>query len=351
MLNFLKSLVMPSYMSKYRSMSVLFSVCILILSCYVFSLPIGNYYLQHKDTFLESEEVYMKALTSITEDNQEANEAAKVVFDAGLTMSGNGYVSIKEEFNKNYEKASNSFLSFEKEMKKLDDEGNETDETYVQKCYVTFGVYFYDDSVSTQEESEEPKTFLNSDIYKNFNAIEMVEHETQVLIVFLENYIYYQVGQMASEDAELTDEQKALYSGSSALTIPYTTEILFTDLSFDTNNIGTTASQLCDEVAHILSYNYAASNNMMYVLIQLIPSCILFPLVFVLLFWMFFKKNGQLKKFREYFNIYAICSVIPMIVCFIVGFFWIEAVRFFIYVSAIYYLFQLYKINSNQTLV
>ena len=115
--------------------------------------------------------------------------------------------------------------------------------------------------------------------------------------------------------------------------------------------MGQTAKSVTQSVARILSYNYAATNYMMYIIVSLLPACVLFPLLLVLLFWFMFKKNGQLKKFREYLNIYAISSIVPAILCFIVGFFWVYAIEYFIYVAAVFCVFQLYKINSAQTLV
>lgn len=348
MLNFLKSFIFPSYMAKHRSMSVLFSLCILVLTCYVFSLPIGTYYLDNKDSFLESQESYMLALTGVDENNADANLAAQIVVDAGLKFDGN-VMTIKEDLGKEYSKLSAPFLVYERELKKLNEKGEETEETYIEKCYLTLGIYFDEDTDG--DEGEDTKVlFTETEAYKSFNKTPIVENEIQVLLVFTDTTIYYQIGQLAEKDVEYTEEQKALYAKSSALTIPYKTSILFTDLSFDTEALGTTGKSVCGQVAQILSYNYAATNNMYYILVDLLPSCILFPLLFVLLFWIFFKKNGQLKKFREYFNIYAMSSIVPMILCFIVGFFWIYAVRYFLYVAAIFYLFHLYKINSNPNL-
>ena len=106
----------------------------------------------------------------------------------------------------------------------------------------------------------------------------------------------YQVGQNKEVTEETTELEKSVYESSTSLYIPLQTQILFTSLMFNPLNLGETGHSLLMEVATILSYNYASTNYMMYVLFSIIPSCILFPLIISLLFWLCFKKNGQIKR-------------------------------------------------------
>lgn len=342
-MKFLKSLVLPSHMAKHRSMSVLFSICILVLTCYLFSLPVGNYYLKNKDVFTTFTEDYMYSLTGVEEDNVKANEVAGVIAAAGLKYDDKGQLVVKEELGNEYKYIGDYTFSREVEVTE-----GETTKKVTETFVVHLGIYFDVDTDGEGDDKAVP--FNESQMYKDFNAIPVKENEKQFLVVFTNSGIIYQMGQIVKDKENATDLEKEVYGKSSTLVIPFSTKILFTELSFNPDNLGNTAKSVTGEVATILSYNYASTNYMVYVLFSILSSCILFPLIIVLLFWLFFKKNGQLKKFKEYFNICAISSIVPVLLCFIVGWFWVYAIEYYIYVFAIYYLFILYKINSNSNL-
>ena len=77
-----------------------------------------------------------------------------------------------------------------------------------------------------------------------------------------------------------------------------------------------------------------------------------FTLIVALLFSLLFRKNGRLKKFKEYYNIASIANFVPLIITFIFTWFnpaWFGTV--YLTVFTIYYLFVLYRINNSSELV
>ena len=342
MFKFLKSLVLPRSMARHRNMSALFSVCIVVLTCYLFSLPVGNYYLDNKGIFLTFEEDYMVALTGVDESNQKANEIAEKIKNCGLTYDSTGNLILKEELGSDYKYIDQ--FTFSHTFEKKDEDGNPINENV--NFVVHLGVYF--DTDSDEDGPDELVSFEDSQMHLDFNNIPVVEGEKQVLVVFTKNAIVYQVGQNKEVTEETTELEKSVYESSTSLYIPLQTQILFTSLMFNPLNLGETGHSLLMEVATILSYNYASTNYMMYVLFSIIPSCILFPLIISLLFWLCFKKNGQIKRFKEYFNVCAISTIIPAILCFIVAWFYVYIVEYYVFIFSLYFLFVIFRINTDK---
>ena len=77
-----------------------------------------------------------------------------------------------------------------------------------------------------------------------------------------------------------------------------------------------------------------------------------FTLIVSLLFSLLFRRNGRLKKFKEYYNIAALANLVPLVITFIFTWFnpaWFGSV--YLTTFSIYYLFVLYRINNSSELV
>ena len=77
-----------------------------------------------------------------------------------------------------------------------------------------------------------------------------------------------------------------------------------------------------------------------------------FTLIVSLLFSLLFRKNGRLKRFKEYYNIAALANLVPLVITFIFTFFnpaWFGTV--YLTTFSIYYLFVLYRINNSPQMV
>ena len=79
--------------------------------------------------------------------------------------------------------------------------------------------------------------------------------------------------------------------------------------------------------------------------LQAILIVIFYPALVVVILWLFFRKNGNLKTFKEYYNIAAISSVIPTLITFAVLWFVPTLVTMYGLTFSIFYIFILYRIN------
>ncbi|MDD4077571.1 MAG: hypothetical protein PHT03_06295 [Bacilli bacterium] len=78
---------------------------------------------------------------------------------------------------------------------------------------------------------------------------------------------------------------------------------------------------------------------------------VLFTLITVLILWVFFRRNGIIKQFKEYYNIAAIASVPITVVFFILLWFIPQLLNIYIYVFSLFYLISLAAINNTEDLV
>lgn len=77
-----------------------------------------------------------------------------------------------------------------------------------------------------------------------------------------------------------------------------------------------------------------------------------FTLIISLLFSLLFRRNGRLKKFKEYYNIASLANLIPLVITFVFTFInpaWFGTV--YLTTFTIYYLFVLYRINNSPEMV
>ena len=74
-------------------------------------------------------------------------------------------------------------------------------------------------------------------------------------------------------------------------------------------------------------------------------------MIIVLMVFILFRKSGRLQSLKEYFNIAAISTVIPVLITFIVSWFYVEAYSFYVFVFATYYLLMVLKINTVKEMI
>jgi len=78
---------------------------------------------------------------------------------------------------------------------------------------------------------------------------------------------------------------------------------------------------------------------------------VFFTLITVLILWIFFRRSGHMKRFVEYYNIAAICSLPATIVFFILLWFFPQLINIYIYIFSLFYLLNLAAINNTEHLV
>jgi hypothetical protein len=86
---------------------------------------------------------------------------------------------------------------------------------------------------------------------------------------------------------------------------------------------------------------YASSS-----IINLFLIAFLFPLLFITIYWLVFKRTGKLRYFKEYYNIAAIASLVPLLIVFVIAWFLPVVINWYMFAFGLYYLYILYRVNN-----
>lgn len=315
-LEFLKSFVFPTKMVRFRNMSALISLLIFVLSTYLLSLPLGK---ALADGVRAEKKAYN--FQAVHEAAEHLDEAGKEILDEIINLEcaigEDGLlacVNLETNF-KEYE------IVYEKDGIK-------------KHIHVFFD--FYD-----QEKEEEPAIDLEKEFSIENEKYEYVENEEHYFIVFTKNYLYFQAHQLEmgdkEKDMEIThnEERLVLFKGG----LDYANFMPGFSLKLeDGDEFG---DYVIDMYLGGLSEYYRSMS-----FIQTFLVSIVFPLLMVLLFWLFFRKTGRLQRFKEYFNTAAIASIIPLLLTF--GLAWIFPIilNYYIFIFSLFYLFALFRINN-----
>lgn len=315
-LEFLKSFVFPTKMVRFRNMSALISLLIFVLSTYLLSLPLGK---ALADGVRAEKKAYN--FQAVHEAAEHLDEAGKEILDEIINLEcaigEDGLlacVNLETNF-KEYE------IVYEKDGIK-------------KHIHVFFD--FYD-----QEKEEEPAIDLEKEFSIENEKYEYVENEEHYFIVFTKNYLYFQAHQLEmgdkEKDMEITHNEERLVLFRDGL--DYANFMPGFSLKLeDGDEFG---DYVIDMYLGGLSEYYRSMS-----FIQTFLVSIVFPLLMVLLFWLFFRKTGRLQRFKEYFNTAAIASIIPLLLTF--GLAWIFPIilNYYIFIFSLFYLFALFRINN-----
>ncbi|MDD4000850.1 MAG: hypothetical protein PHX62_08195 [Bacilli bacterium] len=317
---FFKSLVLPTKMARYRNMSVLISLLIFVTATYLLSIPFGSaleksaYALKENYNFLAFQEVDDYADSDNKAILQEIVDLECAVNDKGLLECTGLSGKVNREYNIEYEK-----------------------EGIKKKLNIFFD--FYD-----SEKEEEPAYDLKTAFSIENDKYKYVENEEQYFLVFTNSLIYYQ-----SHQLEMGNEEKDMVKTHNEETlvlfgVPLDYQTYYPDFNLKLEDANTFGDYVIEKILVGFSTYYRST-----AFIQTFMVSFIFPLLMVLIFWLFFKRNGQLKRFKEYFNIAAISSIIPLIIVFAIAWLYPIVLNWYIFVFSLFYLFVLFKINNTPT--
>ncbi|HEY8395650.1 MAG TPA: hypothetical protein VIK96_02625 [Bacilli bacterium] len=319
-LEFLKSFVLPTKMARFRSISALISLLIFVLSTYLLSIPFGK---ALADAVIAQKDTYN--FLALQEADAYMDDADKAVLQSivglGCAVNKDGLLECENlaspgnrEFQIDYEKDG-------------------------IKKYIHIFFDFYD-----AEKEETPAYDLQTAFSIENEKYKYVENEEHYFVVFTRNYLYYQAHQleMGNKDKgmEITHNQEKL--------TPFRLGLDYVNFMPDFNlklaNPNTFGDYVTDQYLLGFSVYYRSTAFIQTVLITLI-----FPLIMVLLFWLFFRKTGRLKRFKEYYNIAAISSIVPLLLSFGIAWIFPVILNWYIFIFSLFYLFTLFRINNMQT--
>lgn len=318
-IDFLKFFVFPKAMAKARLMSVLISLFIFILSAYLLAIPYGHQ--AAKSSELYRDEYNFLALQEIP-DEASINQI--------FVEIDNLQCHVNTEFKL-------SCLGLEEgEVFTKDVTFTINDENY--PIAITKKIHFYIENNKDEESTFDPLTDFN---IASFPYEDNVEH---YFVLFTDSYMYFQALQRGLGELEKKHNDVSLQEIST--TLFYEGYIPNFNLSVDSPAVDghLMGTYIIDQILLGLAA-YARSTAFMNTLLI----CVLFPLLMILIFWLFFKRNGRLTQFREYFNIAALGSVIPLLLTFGISWLYPPILNAYIFIFSIFYLFILYRINNSPT--
>lgn len=315
-------------MAKYRYISVLVSICIFILSSYLLAIPAKYYITNHIDEMV-SDQNYL-SLQAI--ENIPYEPTVNAIIEE--IQSKECHAEYDEE---------NSFL-LECDNLPLDEQEKafyENDIVYVNDQDITIKIHFVIDlfNPTTGEASyKAAEKYAYSE--ETFPNIETTEY---YLIVLWPGSIYYQAHPQGISEKNITHGE-TIISESFA-------NASFTDIGFDTVHFNKSGSNAGAYLVQQIKAGYIPNYTSSYSLLTFF-FCVVFPLILVFLFWIFFRKTGRLKTFKEYYNIAALSSIIPTLVTFIAIWFAPGIIsNLYLFGFSAYYLLVLYRINNSANFV
>lgn len=163
------------------------------------------------------------------------------------------------------------------------------------------------------------------------------------LVLLTYNQLYYQAHPNGIDEKKIED---ATTNNDDVLRAT-SAQNFFTSVNFNSDSFENT--KLAKEtLIKILKQGYVSKYNTMYSIITFIYT-VIFPLFITFIFWLFFKKNGKLKKMREYYNIAGVTNIACSLFVFVILWFYPDGIgNLYPFIFALYYLFVLYKINSSR---
>lgn len=293
-------------------MSVLISICIFILASYLLTFPVKPYLNRHMEDFVNEENyLYLQGIKNIP-----INEETNLVFDE-LTK-----LNCKEIDNK-LDKGNMESSLYENEIVYTNSNNK------VVHVKIVIDMFTQDNKAQYLPE----RKFVYSDSeYPN------IDNEDYYLIIFRKDCIYYQAYPTGIDSAKVERDGQIVSSQKLTSYYDYLEDFSFSMFQSD-------AYFAVPYIIDALTEGYKPTLISQYSMVAFFYT-VGFTLIVILLFFLFFKKNGRLKKFKEYYNIASIASIAPTLAIFGIMWFNISFIGYYIFVFAVYYLFVLYKINN-----
>lgn len=313
--NFFKSLVMPLRMAKYRFMSALIGVLIFVLSTYLLAIPYGNFI---RKSVPEYKSQYNFLALQEIDESLDAHPENLVVLQELVALE----CKVNEEFK----------LTCNQDI-----EGNIFDREIV------FSENGITKKIKIVLDLKEEPTYPLKSAFK-LEDYPYVENTEQYFLIFNRDKLFYQAHQEGIEKQEIKHHDNALTMF--ALVFDYQKYFPDFTLTFDEAETKMIGTYVVDQLLYAYG-EYAASQSF----INTFLITFIFPLFMVFIFWLFFKKTGRLTKFKEYYNIAAIASIVPLLLTFSVAWLFPKILDWYIFIFSLYYLFVLYKINNTPDLV
>jgi maltodextrin utilization protein YvdJ len=362
-MKFIKFLFVPQEMKRFRFMSVFIAIGIFVLSVYALRLPFQVTSKNSKPELIASDVLRVAAFDGLVDETFDftpiKNSQYRVVngslscnfedenmyrlYTASYTKEGRLIViSFVFDPHNNIEEQIEALRSEYKTLYSIGDDADTAtlDQVsmiamlaYVERVEnpaLDVPAFFATKHALTNETLSEEANAISRFSYFGINP---VSTQDDYLLIFTEKFIEYQIPLF---DAELKPQTPQ----ETLATVNYT--------SFMNFDVGTmnSISDFSQKFASNILDIYLEYSTVQYTL-QAVLMVVFYPVLVALILWLFFRKNGFLKTFKEYYNIAALASVIPTLVTFGVLWFFPSLITIYGLVLSVFYIFILYRINLS----
>lgn len=360
-MDIIKSLIFPRFMKRYRYMSVFIALAIFVLTVYLLCLPFQITNKNSKDKFIADDVLSIKAFAEINDPSFDfsAIKSAEYTTNSGKLVCNypddGAYRYYKTQYTMDDKLMTihlvfDPYNSLEKSLEALKEdyltafilEG--ADSTNVKRraaqiANLTYVQMLIDPILNplnhfailhnlTDQALDEEAAKVSNFSYFNITP---TKDKPEFILLFTSQFVEYQIPLFDKEGNDLSPQE-------TLATLSYG-ESMKIDVK-EMNSI----SDLGNKFARNIIDLYLQYSLVQYTL-QAILIVIIYPLLIVLILWLFFRKNGELKTFKEYYNIAAISSLLPTIISFIVLWFYPTMITIFGLILSVFYIFNLYRIN------
>lgn len=352
-MNFLKSLILPTKMRRHKNMTVLLAIAIFALIYYAIyftvKIRVNNNFEKYKTQNVMGVAPFANiphdmTISEIKNNSYKVNEDNKLTTTLENDDNFQLYLISYEKDNATY----NIYFGFDPHntiATKLEAMQNDYKEytgddtkasmiarlTYIEKLKnPSLDVHTKFDELKVVEDLN---TMFNEIYPMNYYNIFPTSNEKTYFAAFQQDYFTYEINPFDEEGNKLSPMDTYAEGYYGAL------------LTIDTSNMDY-AYQLGDHITNTIVTAWS-QNIMSSTMLYTILTVFLFPLLIVFIMWLFFRRKGNLKTFKQYYNIAAICAIIPAIITVVVTIFYDSGYQVFSFLLSIFYIFTVAKINMT----
>lgn len=319
-IKFLGVYLNPKQLIRFKDINIIISICIFVIASFLLGGPVGRNKLAATDRILENYNYQvLKEIPNTTEINNVINQViskeCKVNDRKVLECS-----SFNQELYYN-------ILTFENEK------------GITKNIHIVIDIF----DIQTVYIGEVDPNYEPRDLF-TVDKIELKENTEDYLIRFASDSLYFQAHPFGINQKNIKHDNNILKTEVNQV---YYQSVL-PDFSLDSESL-----QVEEFGSYLLDQLIIGNENKVklkaYTLTFLVG--VLFTLITIIILWIFFRKDGLIKKFSEYYNIAAITSMPISIIFFILLWFIPSLINIYIFVFSLFYVIVLYKLNTSEEII
>ncbi len=351
-MEFLKSLIFPLKMRKFRNMSIFIAIFIYFITVYILMFPYNTVTNNNVDKYINED---MYSTLGISEMVLE-QDSFNILKDRGYSVSERRLKTTSDE--EVVEIINHTYINNGKNLKFtfIFDPYNIREEAIIS----VRDIYFEAFNIEEPTENELNKGLIISKIVSALsyndpefdftNAFDELHNKSmdELMEIDKSNNLFklYNV-----DNLDDTGDYLVVFYPDYFI-LNYDQELIGTyygeKVNFDVSE--TTSTDFGNYLSVFMMTNFVKVMQQRQTFTVLLATFVL-PFILILIIWLFYRKNSQMKQYKEYYNLAAITSIIPTILVFGITWFWTDAVILHSALNLVFFMYVTYKINSFKEIV